>query len=206
MPDIRSDTKPVFVRGCTPQRGKSSYEVTTSSDQEKSRDAVIEDAGPAIVEFTEDEFVSALLPQVPCSPKVLQKIIHWVKEDSGEYSNGRWTAFKQDPQSYKIKEDQVFSRLGNIVNAMQRAVEVCVGGDLQLKTRYISIPSKAPECSQRYNLTRPDGCFVFNRPRSVSKAIPDWMDIALTGEFKKDENVTKKINDVSGIRLPLGRA
>lgn len=164
---------------------------------------MIEDAGPAVVEVTEDEFVDSLLPEVPCPHETLLTIIHWVKAESGEYSKGRWAAFKQDPQSYKIKEDQVFSRLGNIVDAIQRAVEACAGGLLELKTRYISIPSKAPECSQRYNLTRPDGCFVFNRSRSIGKAVPDWMDIALTGEFKKDENITKKVNDVSPFIPPF---
>ena len=155
---------------------------------DKSREAVSEDARPTYPSVDAYEFIDTALPRVPEAADAMNDIISWVKTESGEYSNGRWKSFTKDPTHYSQGEAIVFTKLCGIVNAIHHAVGKFLP-DLhsKLQTRYYTRPSSAPETTFRYNLTRPDGYFVLDNERSRGKTNQDWIDIAVTGEFKKSD-------------------
>lgn len=185
-----------FQRQSTPQLGKKSQSTASNGSLPDSRAAIIRDAGPECPELEVHTFVRDFLPRVPeINNAQVDSIVRHVKQRTRGYAGRRWTAFPDDPHCSDASETTVFQGLVKVIATIQKAAEYCVSG-LVPKTKYISLPSRPPHSLHRHNLTRPDGCFVFLNDRLGRRRIPHWMDIAITGEFKKVDS-DQKLYDVS---------
>ena len=107
---------------------------------------------------------------------------------TGEIQSGKWKAYK-DKSCYNGHEDKVFGHLQSIIANIRTAAQ---GPNVTPTLRYDCRPSSIPKSSYRDNKSRPDSYgILFN----ASRTLPEWVDIAVPGEFKKD-TTPSDINDV----------
>ncbi len=107
----------------------------------------------------------------------------------------QWADFQVDPNKFEAnREDVVFWPLIDIMKAVANAATVALGGN-KLRGANGSNPNAVPASKSRDNLTRPDGWTIRIGSKSSGKEA-HWMNMAATGEFKK-EDLEPKVTDVS---------
>lgn len=178
-------TQPLGTR----QAGKRAQERSASGSLTSLTKAIVLDAGPDIPIIKADEFIADFLPKVPGTEAVVGRIVSWIEAHPEYYSERRWRGFAEDPAKAGEKEDVVFSRLSVVVDAIIAAVSELVP-DLSgsRTTEYIQKPTRPPETVFRQDISRPDAYFLFRKRFSRDGENPHWMDIAVSGEFKKENN------------------
>lgn len=197
MPEPDSDKDATISRSSPPgtgplsthQIGKNAQEKSCSTTSKSVTEAIVLDAGPDIPIIDADEFIRDFLPKVPGTDVVIGRIVSWIENCPKYYARRRWKKFAQDPANYKQWEPTVFARLSDVFNAVIEAVaEIMPELEATRTTRYVEKPTKPPQTVFRQDLSRPDAYFLFQEKFSKDEANPHWMDIAVTGEFKKDNN------------------
>lgn len=161
------------------------------------RTSVILNAGPNVPQLPAKAFFARFIPRIHITPNQLKSIRTRITRTVCH--RGRWRAFPLDPNSNADPEDEAFKGFVAIANAVHDAAVYCVPR-LKATTRFDNIPDTAPQTSNRPNKTRPDGYFVSVAPQSKNTENPHWVDIAATGEYKKNGTSKKMLTDVS-IRL-----
>lgn len=191
-----SDKKPAD-RASTPVQTKPSSKGTHI---ESHRDSVILNAGPYAPEVSHKIFFDKIIPRTDLTPDQITDICGRVLSDPAVYdrTRKRWLAFPDDPNKAprKTKEDVIFAGMIPLSRAIAAAARACVP-ELEPLTSFQSMPAKPPESSAWVCQTRPDGEFVRIADRARPEGNTHWMDIAVTGEYKKSGNSTKAMNDVS---------
>lgn len=178
----------------SPYTDKASPQGFTLGDK---RCSVVLNAGPNVPQLSAKDFFARFMPDSGLTPKQQKEIETRVAQTARD--RGRWLAFPLDPNHNDDSEDVAFQGFVDIARAVHDAALYCVP-DLKATTKFDNIPDGAPETSNRPNQTRPDGHFVSLAPQSRSVKHPHWVDIAATGEYKKNGTSKKMLTDVS-IRL-----
>ncbi|KAF9819009.1 hypothetical protein IEO21_02423 [Rhodonia placenta] len=149
-----------------------------------ARKAVMKDLGTTAPEVDADFFQTYLLPRLPVGVDINQVVNELHKED---IKGNRWVAFQKDPKNTRGNEDACFNPLETVAAAIAKVASTMTRKKQLLQ--FAQNPDKAPESKTRTSKSRPDGCFML---KSRYKRSLRWMDIALSAEYKKEENVKTK--------------
>lgn len=188
----------------TCQLGKQTQERSAGGSSKSLTQAIVLDAGPDIPIINADEFIADFLPKVSGAEAALGRIVSWIETCPLYYADRRWAGFPTDPAKAGETEDLVFERLSVVFDAILAAVsEVTPELVGRRTTEYVAKPTKPPETVFRQDKSRPDAYFLFLNRFSRDKENPHWMDIAVAGEFKK-ENKPETVESVRGHRLSRG--
>lgn len=179
----------------SPYTDKSPPQGFTLDDK---RGSVVLNAGPNVPQLSTKDFFARFIPNIHITPKEQKAIQARVARTARD--RGRWLAFPLDPNSNADPEDVAFQGFVDIARAVHDAAIYCVPR-LKATTKFDNIPESAPETSNRPNKTRPDGYFVSVAPQSRNTKNPHWVDIAATGEYKKNGTSKKLLTDVSYLLL-----
>ncbi|PSS31966.1 hypothetical protein PHLCEN_2v2268 [Hermanssonia centrifuga] len=130
----------------------------------------------------------------PVDLKLVKDVVESLRSGQNPVIVGeRWADFQVDPNKFEAdREDVVFRPLIDIMKAVANAATVALGGN-KLRCTYESNPNAVPASESRDNLTRPDGWIIRMGSKSSGKE-SHWMDMAATGEFKK-EDLEPKVTD-----------
>lgn len=173
----------------TRQLGKRAQERSASGSLKSLTEAIVLDAGPDIPIINADEFIADFLPKVPGTDAVVGRIVSWIEACPEYYVDHRWEGFPEDPAKAGEKEDVVFGQLSVVFDAILAAVSELMPELVDRQTtEYVAKPTKPPETVFRRDMSRPDAYFLFLNRFSSDKENPHWMDIAVSGEFKKENN------------------
>jgi hypothetical protein len=170
-----------------------------SGNLANARDAVILDVGP-IPEVSYEFFVDSVMPMPTATSSLNLANIKAALLESGAITDGRWSAFPNDPAKTNGKEDVVFSGLISINQSIMKAA------GLDGENNFFQRPNESPK-SQRANKTRPDGCRLYNKvspseahcsqdEEAVWSGKLCWEDVVEVEEYKK-KNGHKDVQDVS---------
>ena len=198
-PDAQSGTHdpPNSDVGDTPHRHKSTPHVSGHEFAVNvTRNAVMEDLGPAIPEVEYDFFRHHILP--PLHPSIdIDQIITRLEADE-IIVGGRWKRFPQDPWTYttgpsnqRRSENETFARLEGLLQDITERSEV----DASKTVEYKSLPDYTPTCSFEEKKGRPDAFFVLSTAQDVGK--PYWRDIVTPAEFKLKDTC----DDLQDVRI-----
>ena len=194
---------------CTPARSRQGdSNAANFGDTEIARDAIARDTGPSIPEVQLALFLKHVWPQLPIAvEKSLTTIVDLLKgkgiqetsDSKPAYANGRWTAFPKDPAQSVERENPVFVALVEIAQAISAAVAAIPAAEspftMDQTCEFSNTPDNVPSSTWRDCASRPDGYFIRTRRQQPEMTTPHWMDIALTGEYKKCSKI-EDINDV----------
>ena len=172
------ETPPRFQQTCPP-------DLLT----EKQRDVMLDNLqeNVPLVEWT--YFMDTLLP--PLHPKINMETfmenlenVQGVVRRNGEL---RWTAFADGaPSTQKPNEDEVFKVLEKILQTTRASSLKNERMTTQLKCK----PTIVPTSENRDNKAKPDGYFMLNDPdSSIKRRTPEWHDVVVPAEFKKNEDL-----------------
>lgn len=145
-------------------------------------------------------FFDKIVPRIEITEEQVSDTCSRVLDDPTVYNRAgkRWVAFPDDPKqaSGEATEEVVFSGIAVIARAIEVAARVCVP-KFEPQTSFHSMSAMSSEPSTRATRTCPDAEFR----RIGDYAHPDgdarWMDVAVTGEYRKSSNSTMAMNDVS---------
>lgn len=119
-----------------------------------------------------------------------------------------WTSFPVAPKDNGSRDPDVFRQLEDVVADITKAASSLFEdkrkrtrtSSLKPNFRYKNNGHKIPTSEHRDNNTRPDGYFLL--PGALDPNKPGWADIAILGEFKKDESKSD-VDDVRNTIIPL---
>lgn len=195
-PHTSSRIRRAAQRFSTPALSKDTQSTAATTAISKSRAGVLHDAGRNFPLVSVDQFYEHWLPKVPDLPDVtVQDIVAKVKR-SRAYVRRRWAAFIRDPEHASEEEEDVFHALVPVIRAIEKVAST-LAPHLVPTTKFVTAPAEPPRSTERLNRSRPDAYFVFKDPHRYSatkRAL--WLDIAITGEFKK-KNTRESAFDVS---------
>ncbi|EED78584.1 predicted protein [Postia placenta Mad-698-R] len=173
-------------RGETPVRTKATQSASyMEGNLAAARRAVMKELGTTIPQVSTEFFQTNLLPPLPVGVNINQLVNNL---RARKYIKGkRWAAFRKDPKNARGKENVCFKSLETVAAAIEKVAAKMAGEEPLLK--FVQNPDGAPRSKTRTSKSRPDGFFIRN---SGPKGRVRWMDIALSAEYKKVENVTTK--------------
>lgn len=167
-----------------------------------TRAAVVGDAGPTLPEIPIELFCQFLLPR-PAVVDHLDAILVDLEKRPGRWGAynrkaRRWRAFPLNPRDAGLHEDKVFANLKKIADAVGLVAQAYSGGKVP-STRFDQDPTHAPVADWRTTGVKPDGYFLLRAPRCAGPPT-HWMDIAATGEYKRDDREGRNLEDVRNKR------
>jgi hypothetical protein len=153
----------------------------------------------SIPEVSYEFFVNSVMPAPTATSSLDFAKIKATLLENGAISDGRWSAFPNDPAKAQDKEDVVFSGLLSINASITKATGLDGGNSFLQKPH-------EPPMSNRGNKTRPDGCWLYNNgspseahcsqgEESVWREV-HWRDVVEVEEYKK-KNSYEDVRDVS---------
>ena len=154
---------------------------------DKQRETMLDNLQENVPLVAWSYFAETLLP--PLHPNIdMDAFMQNLEDDaaitrhSGEL---RWTVFAEGaPSKQKPDEDTVFKVLEKVLQATRAASDMCSRMSTQLKCK----PTIVPISETRDNNAKPDGYFLLNDPESsIKDGKPQWRDIVVPAEFKKNE-------------------
>lgn len=160
-----------------------------------SQAAVVDDTGPVIPEVEIDIFFDKVLPRPKIIDKIDEILVRLERGYRGSYNRQtkRWRVFKDHPVTSGMHANVASKNVVSIANAISVAAEAFSDGEAAL-TRFDQDPNQAPKSDWRSGESRPDGYFILRDSRSGQTA--HWMDIVATGEYKRDDDDVRNIEDV----------
>ncbi|KAJ3553717.1 hypothetical protein NM688_g3466 [Phlebia brevispora] len=176
------------VTPMTSSRRKSMHSGKVDENLTSARDANIEDVGPHVHEIPVEDFLARFLP--PIRPAYDLGAICAHLQRTGKLTETRgWAAFPIKPKARKrVHEDVCYEDVKLIIDAIVAAAREA---DDQREAWPVSFkPTDPPKASIVQDTARPD-CAISLRVRGNDLW---WDDIAVTGEFKKDDSSTSDTN------------
>lgn len=165
--------------------GKKIKERPISDSTNSLSEAIAIDAGPDIPIVKADEFIAALLPEVPVTDTIVGTIVSWIEACPKYYTDRCWQGFPENPVKAEETEDVISTRLSVVFDAILAAVAVLVPEIVARHTiAYIENTTKPLETMFLSN-----AYFFFRNKFSGDDENPHWMDIAVTGNFRKGINL-----------------
>lgn len=163
-----------------------------------TRAAVVGDAGPTLPEIPIELFYQFLLPR-PAVIDHLDAILADLEKRPGRWGAynrkaQRWRAFPLNPRDAGLHEDKVFANLKKIADAVSLVAQAYDAGKIP-SARFEQDPTHAPVADWRTTGVKPDGYFLLCAPRCAGPPT-HWMDIAATGEYKRDDREGRNLEDV----------
>lgn len=161
------------------------------------REANKADLGPDICRVPLDIFCEKYLPSVRPEYRDLE-LIEAKLRASGDLTDKGWKDFTQAPRGRKhVHEDICYATVKVVANAIVTAAKTLYDANPSL--HIICNPTKKPGAERRASNCRPDCCIV------RSKGEPQWEDIAVSCEDKKDDVNVDKTNLVRRYSLLSNR-
>ncbi|KAJ3558269.1 hypothetical protein NM688_g1025 [Phlebia brevispora] len=178
-----TDTKPAPVFE-TPFRRKKALEGTyQESKHEDKKKIVCTDIGPYLRTVPYSHFFDHILPDL--RPSLDPEAIVEKLKANGSIKAKRFACFPKNPVKVTNVENVVFQPLETLVNSI---VAVSRSRHVQPTMKFACNPDGVPESISRINLTRPDGYALLYE----ATGNPKWVDIGVTGEFKKSAAQKKR--------------
>lgn len=202
--DSTLDDVDAITHETEPIQKASELSITIYDGLTGTRAAVLDDTGPTIPEIPVHLFFDIVLPQPPILDHV-PAIFACLKRGKEPHYSGRerrWTAFPSDPATTKLHENEVYKQLEEIYRAILGATRG-LGLTDEPTTTFTNSPHYVPKGVWRNSTSKPDGFFVLRNRRAGGT--PHWMDIAATGEYKRDDTEKRNLEDVRDVLSPNPR-
>ena len=162
------------------QRKTCPHNFSYDSGTAIARVAVLEDLGPSIPQITTMDFLTFLAPPKPAFDLngTMEQLNH-----AGIIVSDRWSAFDIDPTDQPTDENDTFSHLVDIFDAVVDAIVANSEGSETPIVQLLQNPNKPLKSTTIANATKPDGCLVLKmRPE---EDLVRWADVVLSCEYKK---------------------
>ena len=165
------------------------HTLPTDINFDRKRITAIEELGKVTPHLDLDTFYQ-LLPRLRAGIDPVS-FVKKLQDNGAITKGGRWWGYTKIPLKMVEHEDVVFERLQTYAHAIAAAAPV--GHQPTLSFHFN--PTAVAASSTRSNTSRPD-YYGLLRAANSNVATPEWINIALAGEFRERES-RFEINDVS---------
>lgn len=194
----------------TPARPRSTHDHSAiNGTLDERRDAALRNLGYVVPEIPAESFMSSFLPPLKEGIDV-NKVLSSLRHDGEITSENVWKHYVKEPKEYdsskarkgeRKHEDKVFEPLEEIFDqAVLRARNLAPHAGLDQTLVMRLLPRSGP-VSSRESTSKPDAIGILKEAEDRTKVASNdrrrwWYDIALSGEFKKTDNLDNR-DDVS---------
>lgn len=160
----------------------------------------IDSVGSYAPEVPLSVFFDKIVPRTEMTEEKVSDIFSRALDDPTVYNRAgkRWVAFPDDPKqaSGEATEEVVFSGIAVIMSAIEAAARFCAP-ELEPRTSFHNMSAISSEPSARATRTCPNAEFRRVRDCAHPDGNAGWVDVAVTGEYRKSSHSTMAMNDVS---------